>query len=77
MFSLRPGTPERMQQMPRTTSSIVTPACDAAYSASIISSSASEFIFIVMWPSLPSAACSAIRSTRRGASVFGATSSRR
>ena len=32
--------------MPRTTSSIDTPACEASYSASMISGSTSEFIFI-------------------------------
>ena len=30
MFSLKPGMPGRRQQMPRTTRSICTPACEAA-----------------------------------------------
>ncbi len=29
MFSLKPGTPGRRQQMPRTFSITLTPACDA------------------------------------------------
>ena len=39
--------------MPRTTSSIETPACDASYSASMMSGSTSEFIFIQIAAGLP------------------------
>ena len=53
MFSDKPGRPGRRQQIPRTTSSIVTPACEASYSASMISGSTSEFIFIQITPGLP------------------------
>src|SRR2546427_4181453 len=41
MFSETPGRPGRRQQMPRMTSSIVTPACEAPYSASITDGSTS------------------------------------
>ena len=53
MFSESPGMPGRRQQMPRTTSSIDTPACEASYSASMTSGSTSEFIFIQITPGLP------------------------
>ena len=53
MFSDSPGTPGRRQQMPRTTSSIDTPACEASYSASMISGSTSEFIFSQIAAGLP------------------------
>jgi hypothetical protein len=36
MLSLKPGTPGRSTQMPRTFSRIFTPARDAAYSALMI-----------------------------------------
>ena len=53
MFSESPGMPGRRQQMPRTTSSIETPACEASYSASMMSGSTSEFIFIQIAAGLP------------------------
>ena len=53
IFSESPGMPGRRQQMPRTTSSIETPACDASYSASMMSGSTSEFIFIQIAAGLP------------------------
>ena len=48
MFSDRPGTPGRRQQMPRTTAMIFTPAREARYSASISVSSTSELSFSQM-----------------------------
>lgn len=53
MFSLRPATPGRRQHLPRTCSSIFTPADDARYSASMISSSDKELHLMAMcagWP---------------------------
>src|SRR6266550_517439 len=46
--SLTPGIPGRRQQMPRTMRSISTPACDAAYNASIASTSTNAFIFAMI-----------------------------
>ena len=57
IFSERPGTPGRRQQMPRTTRSISTPARLASYSASMISPSTSEFIFIQIAAGRPALAC--------------------
>jgi len=48
MFSLIPATPGRRQQIPRMIKSIFTPACDAAYRASMISRSTREFILAMM-----------------------------
>src|ERR1700680_4679549 len=45
MFSEILGRPGRRQQMPRITRSMVTPAWDARYSASITEGSTSAFIF--------------------------------
>ena len=56
MFSDRPGTPGRRQQMPRTTAATFTPAREASYSLSISRSSTSEFILSQMPPGLPSRA---------------------
>ena len=56
IFSLKPGTPAFRQQMPRTTSSIFTPAQDASYRQAMISRSQREFIFAMMWAGFPSLA---------------------
>ena len=78
MFSDNPGTPGRRQQMPRTTRSISTPACDAAYNRSIDSGSTRLFIFMVMRPVPGGAAISpSISSNSRSRMGWGATSSRR
>ena len=53
MLSENPGIPGRRAQMPRTTSVIFTPACDARYNASISLSSSSEFIFAQMLAGFP------------------------
>ena len=53
ILSDNPAMPGRRQQIPRTTSSIDTPACEASYSASMMSGSTSEFIFIQMAAGLP------------------------
>jgi len=42
-----PGQPGRRQQMPRTTSSMATPACDARYSASITDGSTSGYLTMI------------------------------
>ena len=54
MFSDSPVTPGRSAQAPRTMRSIVTPACEAAYSARITASSVSAFILALMRAGLPS-----------------------
>ena len=56
MFSDTPLRPGRRQQIPRTLRRIFTPAFDAAYSARIMSSSTSAFIFARMRPGWPSSA---------------------
>ena len=53
MFSDRPGTPGRRQQMLRTTRSTCTPACDASYSDSITGRSTRPFIFSTIRPAAP------------------------
>src|ERR1700712_5462403 len=53
MFSESPGSPGRRQQMPRTASSIETPACEASERASMMSGSTSEFIFSQIAAGLP------------------------
>ena len=78
IFSLKPGTPAFKQQIPRTTSSIFTPAQEASYSAEMISLSQREFIFAIIWASLPSLACSVSRliiRRKRWRSHKGATDS--
>ena len=80
MFSLNPFTPGRRQQMPRTLSRIFTPAREAAYSASISSGSASEFIFASMPAGSPwrqRSASASISSRSRGRMPRGAASTRR
>ena len=71
MFSDRPGTPARKQQMLRTIRSIRAPACDAAYSSSIISESTIAFIFIAMTPS--GCACERMSSRNASRTCIGAT----
>ena len=64
--------------MPRTQRSTRTPACDAAYSASMTDRSTSAFIFAKMRAGLPArarSACSAIFRNTVSASVTGATAS--
>ena len=56
MFSDRPGTPGRRQQMPRTTKSIRTPHWLARYRASMIAGSTRAFSFTQMAAGLPIAA---------------------
>ena len=56
MFSDRPGTPGRRQQMPRITAMIFTPAREASYSASISVSSTRLFIFSQIVAGLPARA---------------------
>ena len=65
MFSLSPSRPGRIAQIPRTTTSTGTPACDARYSASITCSSTSEFTLIRIRASLPSRCASISSSMRR------------
>ena len=80
MFSLSPGTPGRIAQIPRTTASTGTPACEARYRESMITSSTTEFIFSRIRAGRPSRWCPisrSIRSTRPLRSERGATSSRR
>ena len=77
-LSLMPGTPGRRQQMPRTIRSIDTPACDARYSASIVSVSATAFILATIRPPRPAranAASRSISSITRCRMLDGATSS--
>ena len=52
-----PRYPGRRQQMPRTTSSITTPALEARYRASMMSGSTREFIFIHTAAGRPALAC--------------------
>ncbi|MNN32212.1 hypothetical protein D3C81_1459250 [compost metagenome] len=56
IFSDRPGTPGRRQQIPRMTSSIRTPHWLARYRASMISGSTRAFILAQMAAGLPLAA---------------------
>ena len=56
MFSDSPAMPGRSAHTPRTIRSIFTPACEASYSASIISGSSSAFILAMMRAGLPSRA---------------------
>ena len=61
MLSVSPGMPGRMQQMPRTTMSVRTPAREASRSFSMMSMSVSEFILNLMRPRGPLAISSSIR----------------
>ena len=66
MFSESPGRPGRIAQIPRTTMSTGTPACDARYSASITCSSTSELsLNRTRASSLPSRCASISSSMRR------------
>ena len=56
MFSDSPAIPGRSAQTPRTMRSIFTPACDASYSASMVSGSSSAFILAMIRAGLPSRA---------------------
>ena len=62
MLSLTPGTPGRSRQMPRTISSISTPAWEAAYRARMQAASTREFICMVMRPGRRLLCRSAVRS---------------
>src|SRR3989454_1075622 len=64
MVSETPGSPGRRQQMPRTTSSIATPPCDARYSASMTDGSTSAFIFTMIRAARPWRALRSSRSIR-------------
>ena len=64
MLSLRPGTPGRRQQMPRTTRSTCTPAIEAAYSRSIICGSTSELSLAQIAAGLPARALAISLSIR-------------
>ncbi len=80
MLSLRPGTPGRTAQMPRTTMSTSTPACEARYSESTNASSTIEFTLIRMPAGRPFSwllISRSTRSTRPCRTVRGATSRRR
>ena len=59
MFSDSPLTPGRRAQPPRTIRSIFTPAREASYSALIVDSSVSAFIFAMTRAGLPAAAAAA------------------
>ena len=56
MFSESPSMPGFRPHTPRTMRSIFTPACEAAYSSSMMIGSRSEFILATMCAGLPSAA---------------------
>ncbi len=76
MFSLMPGIPGRRLHTPRMMRSICTPAADASYSATMISSSTSELSLTMIRPLPPSLAMSrslAINSTKRSRNSNGAT----
>ena len=80
MLSLRPGTPARMPQMPRTTMSTGTPARPARYRASMQASSMIELTLRRIQAGLPArlfAISRSMRSMRPSRTVRGATSSRR
>lgn len=80
MFSLSPGTPGRRQHLPRTWSSIFTPADEARYSASMVSSSESELHLNAMCAGRPArwqATSRSMRSSRWERIVPGATRSSR
>ena len=62
MLSLIPSTPGRSEQIPRTTTSIWAPSCDAAYSSSMIAASVSAFIFSLILAVLPGGRRGADRS---------------
>ena len=79
MFSLRPGTPGRTAQMPRTQMSTGTPAWEARYRASMMPSSTIELHLIRTRAGRPArwwAISRSIRSTRPVRIEWGATSSR-
>ena len=61
-FSVSPGIPGRIQQIPRTIRSISTPARDASATLCMKSISVTEFIFIRIRPPLPFAISSSISS---------------
>ena len=63
ILSLRPGTPGRSMQIPRVMISTLTPAVEAAYSASITSGSTRELILIRIRPPSPARAARTTRST--------------
>ena len=78
IFSDRPFTPGRRQQMPRMIRSIWTPACDASYSLSMMSGSTREFSLTQIAALRPARACSISRSinwTIRGRIISGAIAS--
>ncbi len=75
MFSDSPGTPGRRQQMPRTTRSMLTPACEARYSRSMIAGSTSAFILAQICAGLPFCALAisaSINSNSRARRLIGA-----
>ncbi len=61
---LTPGIPTFRQQIPRTISSICTPAAEASYRAAIIPPSHREFIFATILAGLPASACFVSREIR-------------
>ena len=72
-----PATPGRRQQRPLTNKSIWTPACEAAYNASMTSGSVRPFTLMVIRPEDPTAASSAIWARIQGRMPWGATTVRR
>ena len=64
MLSETPGTPGRRVQAPRTTRSMETPACDAAYNARTTRGSFNAFIRAMIRAGFPARACRVSRSLR-------------
>ena len=75
IFSVLPGTPGTMQQIPRMIRSMRTPAQLASLSLSISWRSVTEFALMRIRPSAPRAICSSIISMIRFFIANGATSS--